>query len=104
MNSVQLQGRLIKTAILTGEGKVLKFILSCKYRFVKDGIKEGNSTVPCIIFDPSTELREALNGKSTIYMECSGRVSRSCYEKPDGEKLYSTEIIIDPVSLILRKQ
>jgi len=104
MNSVQLQGRLIKNVIMTGEGKVMKFLLSCKYRYVKEKVKEGNSIVPCTIFDPPAELKDALDGKSTVYMECSGRVSRTCYEKPDGDKLYSTEIVVDPVSLILRKQ
>lgn len=104
MNSVQLQGRLMKNVIMTGENKVMKFMLSCKHSFYKDGAKQGTSIVPCTIFDPPNELKESLDGKSTIYMECSGRVSRTCYEKPDGDKLYSTEIIVDPASIIMRKQ
>ena len=104
MNSVQLHGRVVKNVIMTGEGKVMKFLLSCKHRYDRGGAKEGSCIVPCTIFDPPQELKEALDGKSTIYMECSGRVSRTSYEKPDGEKIYATEIVVDPVSLLIRKQ
>jgi len=105
MNVVQLSGRLIKKGILTGEGKVLKFLLACSYRYQKQGVvKDALSTVPCVIFEAPEGLKEALDGKQTIYVEASGRVSRSSYEKPDGETLHSTEIILDPTTVVLRKQ
>ena len=105
MNHVCLNGRVIKNAIITGEGRVLKFLLSCKHRYKKKNVvTEIETIVPCIVFDPPAELKESLDGKSTIYISCTGRISRSSYEKPDGEKHYSTDIVLDPVSIIMRKQ
>lgn len=107
MNQVALQGRVVKNAIVTGEGRVLKFLLSCKHKYRNKGnIIESETVVPCVVFDPPAELRDSLQeqSKQSIYLACTGRVSRSSYEKPDGEKLYATDIILDPVSIHMRRQ
>jgi len=106
MNICMLSGRILRDALVTGEGRVIKFLLVTKYRYKTDRVNEGTTTVPCVLFDPSKEAEEALleKGKSSIYCECQGRVSRSSYEGHDGQRKYATEVIIDPDTLVIRKQ
>jgi len=106
MNLCVLSGRLLKEPLRAAEGKVMKFMIATKFRFRTDEIKEGTSYVPCVLFDPPKEVEDffAANAKGTVYCECSGRVNRSSYDGADGERRYSTEVVINPTSLSLRRQ
>ncbi len=106
MNRVVLSGRLFGKAFPFGEGlRGVRFLLRVPYRYVKDGeSKEAFAVVPCVIFHCPDEIRTAvLETRKEVWLEGEGRINRSSYDTSDGEKKYSTDVVLNPLSVGLLK-
>jgi single-strand DNA-binding protein len=91
MNLCVLSGHLVRDGVVKGtDKKVLLFTLAAKHGAEENGQKERVSHVPCVVFNPSPELEQAL--KKGAWVELEGRISTSSYEA-NGERRYVTEVV-----------
>ena len=94
MNSFIGSGRLVRDAVVNGNGKVLKFTLVAQYGYDVKAEKPRIEYVPCVMFNPGEKLTELLatQGKGMM-VEFQGRVSTSKFEA-NGEVQYRTEVVV----------
>ena len=104
MNICVLSGTMQKDPVGFADGRVIKFLLKTTYRFPFDSSREGTTTVPCTLFDPSSLLRsQFLDSKiKGRRCQCRGRIQRSSFEGADGQRRFSTDVIVDPNSVIIK--
>jgi len=76
---------------LARNGEILRFLL-----VVNEGDEKSRNEVPCMIFNPSPEIKGLLTKEPVI--ELQGRVRSYSFEIA-GEKATRTEIIVNPKSL-----
>ncbi len=104
MNICAIAGRLPRNAVLKGtEKKVLMFTVETRSGGEDGDKNERVSFVPCAVFNPSPQLEQALvgEGKGT-YIELEGRISSSSYET-NGERKFSTEVVVFNRSIAIVK-
>ena len=99
MNRVILMGRLTRDVEVrvagNGETKVANFSLAVDRRWTRDG--EQNADFPnCIAFNKTAEFLEKYGKKGTKFV-VEGRLQTGSYEKQDGTKVYTTDVVIDNV-------
>ncbi|MBU3193488.1 single-stranded DNA-binding protein [Clostridium algidicarnis] len=104
MNKVILIGRLTKDPQLNfipGSGKaIVKFTLAVERSYQKDGKKEADF-INCTAFDKRAEAIANYVQKGHLF-GISGRLQISSYDK-DGERKYSTDIIVDEFQFLQSK-
>jgi len=88
MNSFIGSGRLVRDAVVNGNGKVAQYGYDVKAE------KQRIEYVPCVMFNPGEKLTELLatQGKGMM-VEFQGRVSTSKFEAK-GEVQYRTEVVV----------
>lgn len=106
MNICVISGRLVREALVVGEGKTFRFLAATRYRYRDGEIKEGSAVVPCVLFEPGKELEALLTdkGKGTVYFDGTGRVQQRVFDGEGGEKKYVTEVVLDPATVSMRRQ
>ena len=101
MNSFIGSGRLVRDAVVNGNGKVLKFTIAAQYGYDAKAEKQRIEYVPCVMFNPGEKLTELLatQGKGMM-VEFQGRVSTSKFEAK-GEVQYRTEVVVSLASFCI---
>lgn len=99
MNRVILMGRLTRDVEVrvagNGETRVANFSLAVDRRWKRDG--ESNADFPnCIAFNKTAEFLEKYGKKGTKFV-VEGRLQTGSYEKQDGTKVYTTDVVVDNV-------
>ena len=99
MNRVILIGRLTRDVEVrvagNGETRVANFSLAVDRRWKRDG--EQNADFPnCIAFNKTAEFLEKYGKKGTKFV-VEGRLQTGSYEKQDGTKVYTTDVVVDNV-------
>lgn len=103
MNNTNLSGRLVRNATVRGsEPKVLSFVLETRANSNDGDRKERIAAIPCVIFNPTWEVEQALTtaGKG-MSVEFEGRLSSSSYEFK-GETRHTVEVIVRPWTLAIQ--
>ena len=95
MNKVILMGRLTKDPDMRGEGTglVAKYTLAVDRRFQRDG-EQNADFISCVAFGKSAEFTEKYLKKGTKIV-LSGRIQTGSYTNKDGQKIYTTDIIVE---------
>ena len=96
MNKFIISGRLTADAeyIHTNEGKtVAKFNFAVNRRFKKEGEQDADF-IRCTAFGKSGEFAEKFLFKGTQIAVC-GRIQTGSYEKEDGQKVFTTDVIAE---------
>lgn len=98
MNSVNLTGRLTKEPEIKytdGGLSIARFSIAVDRRFKKDG--EQTADFPNIVaFGKTAEFVEKYFKKG-MKIEISGRIQTGSYEKEDGTKVYTTDVVAEQV-------
>lgn len=99
MNRVILMGRLTRDVEIrvagNGETKVANFSLAVDRRWQRDG--EQSADFPnCIAFNKTAEFLEKYGKKGTKFI-IEGRLQTGSYDKQDGTKVYTTDVVVDNV-------
>ena len=104
MNICLVSGRPVRPAIAFGESKALKFVLATDHRRHDDPSKKWTSYVPCVVFDPTKFHQTTLCNEEARkqFVQGQGRISRTSYETSKGDRRYSTEVVLDPDTLVIR--
>jgi single-stranded DNA-binding protein len=103
MNNCNLSGRLVRNATVRGsEPRVLSFVLETRQNSNDEDRKERIALLPCVIFNPSQEVEQALTtaGKG-MSVEFEGRLSSSSYDFK-GETRHTCEVIVRPWTLAIQ--
>jgi single-strand DNA-binding protein len=98
MNAVQLIGRLTKdpeTRYSPNQTAVTRFTLAVN----RQGKDKGADFIPIVVFGSTAEVCEKyLNKGRQVGIE--GRIQTGSYEKQDGTKVYTTDVIAQRVHFI----
>jgi hypothetical protein len=81
---------MASNARLVNNGQILRFVL------VTEGNEKSRNEIPCIIFNPSADVKSLLS--KGLFVELSGKV-RSFVIDFAGEKTVITEIVVNPRSI-----
>ena len=97
MNKVILMGRLTRDPEMRyGQGSstaVCRYSIAVDRRFKRDGQPEADF-FNCTVFGKSAEFAEKYFKKGTKIV-ISGSIQNDNYTNKDGQKVYSTQIIVD---------
>lgn len=95
MNKVFLMGRLTRDPEIKGEGdkKVARYSLAVDRKYKRDG-EESTDFLNCVCFGKSAEFAEKYLKKGTKIVVI-GRIQTGSYTNKDGQKIYTTDIIVE---------
>lgn len=94
MNKVILMGRLTRDPEVKTEGTVLaRYSLAVDRRFKREGDPTADF-INCVAFGKSGEFAEKYLRKGTKVI-VTGRIQTGSYTNRDGQKVYTTDIIVE---------
>ena len=98
MNKVILMGRLTKdpeTRYTQGDNPmaISRYNLAVDRRFKRDGDQNADF-IPCVAFGKSGEFAEKYLRKGTK-VAVVGRIQTGSYTNKDGQKVYTTEVVVE---------
>jgi single-strand DNA-binding protein len=100
MNNVSLVGRLTKDPEekMAGETTATRFTVAVDRAFKKEG-QPAADFISCVAFGKTAEFvaKYFSKGKS---IGLTGRIQTGSYEKSDGTKVYTTDVIADKVEFV----
>ena len=101
MNKVILMGRLVRdpeVRYTTGENAtaVARYTLAVDRRFARRGEESGQTAdfINCVTFGKSAEFTEKYLHQGTK-MVVSGRIQTGSYTNKDGQKVYTTDVVVE---------
>lgn len=100
MNKVILMGRLTRDAeVRYSQGEnasaVARFSLAVDRRFQRDG-EQTADFINCVAFGKTAEFLERFGRKGTKFV-IEGRIQTGSYTNKDGQKVYTTDVVIEQV-------
>lgn len=105
MNRVELIGRLTKDTELknAGENQYTRFTLAVNRKFKNDNGEYDADFISCVAWNKTAELINEHFGKgSEIAIE--GRIQTGSYDRENGEKIYTTDVIVEGITFIGSKK
>ena len=104
MNKVFLCGRLTKDPEMRGEGTslVARYSLAVDRKYTKDGEKEADF-INCVCFSKTAEFVEKYLKKG-VKVIVIGRIQTGSYTNKDGQKVYTTDVIVEEHEFAESKQ
>ena len=101
MNKVILMGRLTRDAEVRysqGENStaIARFSLAVDRRFRRDGDEQTADFINCVAFGKTAEFIEKYINKGRQIC-VSGRIQTGSYTNRDGQKIYTTEVVVEEV-------
>ena len=98
MNKVVLVGRLTRDPeVRYSQGNnataVARYTVAVDRRFKKDG-EQTADFIPCVVFGCSAEFAEKYFSKGTK-VAVSGRIQTGSYTNKDGQKVYTTDVVVE---------
>lgn len=99
MNKVILMGRLTRDPdIRYGQGEntsvVARYTLAVDRRFKKQGEEQTADFISCVSFGRTAEFAERYLKKG-IKVVASGRIQTGSYTNREGQKVYTTDVVVD---------
>lgn len=105
MNSVNLIGRLTKDTEIAavGENKYVRFTLAVNRKFKNAEGEYDADFISCVAWNKTAEIiNEHFKKGSEIGIE--GRIQTGSYDKEDGSKIYTTDVIVENITFIGSKK
>ena len=99
MNKVVLMGRLTRdpeVRYTQGERQmaIARYTLAVDRRFKRDGDQQSADFINCVSFDRTAEFAEKYFHQGTKIC-ISGRIQTGSYVNKDGQKVYTTEVVVE---------
>ena len=98
MNSVQLTGRLTRdpeVRYTDGGLSVARFTLAVNRRFKQEGSPDADF-IRCVAFGKTAEFIEKYFSQGRK-MDLNGRIQTGSYTNQEGQKVYTTDIVVENV-------
>ena len=92
MNKVILTGRLTKDPELrtSGETQIVRYTLAVERRFKRDEA----DFISCVVFGKGAEFADKYLKKGTK-ISVVGRIQTGSYTNRDGQKVYTTDVVVE---------
>ena len=99
MNKVILMGRLTKDPeVRYSQGEqataIARYTIAVDRRFKRDGDQQTADFINCVAFGKLGEFAERYLRKG-IKIAITGRIQTGSYTKPDGTKVYTTDVVVE---------
>lgn len=99
MNKVVLMGRLTRDPdVRYSQGEtpmaIARYTLAVDRRFRRDGNDQSADFISCVSFGKTAEFAEKYFHKGTKICVC-GRIQTGSYTNKDGQKVYTTEVVVE---------
>lgn len=99
MNKVVLMGRLTKDPeVRYSQGEnpiaIARYTLAVDRRFRRNNEEQSADFIACVAFGKSGEFAEKYFHKG-IKITVSGRIQTGSYTNKDGQKVFTTEVVVD---------
>ena len=104
MNTVALIGRLTRdpeVRMTTNNMAVGRYTLAVDRRFKRDG-EQSADFIPCIAFGKAAEFAEKYFQKG-LKIAVTGRIQTGSYTNRDGQKVYTTDVVIESQEFVESK-
>ena len=98
MNSVQLTGRLTRdpeVRYTDGGLSIARFTLAVSRRFKQEGSPDADF-IRCVAFGKTAEFIEKYFSQGRK-MDLNGRIQTGSYTNQEGQKVYTTDIVVENV-------
>lgn len=97
MNKIELIGRLTKDPEIrqNGDNTVARYTLAVDRKFKREN-EHTADFLPCIAFGKTAEFVEKYFHKGNR-MALTGRVQTNSYTNKEGQKVYTTDVIVEEV-------
>ena len=82
---------------------IARFSIAVNRRFVKEGSDQKADFLNCIAFGKSAEFIEKYFSKG-MKADLSGRIQTGSYTNRDGQKVYTTDIVVEEIEFGESKQ
>ncbi|MDF2907162.1 MAG: hypothetical protein K0R34_2483 [Herbinix sp.] len=105
MNSVNLVGRLTRdpeVRYTDGGSSIARFTIACDRRFKKQGDTQTADFIGCIAFGKTAEFVEKYF-KQGMKIGADGRIQTGSYTNKDGQKVYTTDVVVENVEFVESK-
>ena len=98
MNKIVLMGRLtadpqVRYSQGDNATAVARYTLAVNRKFKKDGEPTADF-IPCVVFGRSAEFTEKYFRKG-MQVTISGRIQTGSYTNKDGQKVYTTDVVVE---------
>lgn len=97
MNSVNLIGRMTKDPELKEYGKGKNAGSVVRFTLAVQRDRDNADFISCVAFGGTAELIDTYFSKGTLF-GVSGRIQTGSYEDKDGNKRYTTDVVVSRVS------
>lgn len=99
MNKVILMGRLTRDPdVRYSQGEtpmaITRYTLAVDRRFRRDGSDQSADFISCVSFGKTAEFAEKYFHQGTK-ITISGRIQTGSYTNKDGQKVYTTEVVVE---------
>ena len=99
MNKVILMGRLTRDPdVRWSQGQepkaVARYTLAVDRRFKREGDQQTADFIPCVVFGRGAEFTEKYLKQGTKIV-VAGRIQTGSYTNRDGQKVYTTDVIVE---------
>ena len=99
MNKVILMGRLtrdpeVRYSAGDNQMAIARYTLAVDRRFNRNNSEQTADFIPCVAFGKAGEFAEKYFRKG-MKIAVSGRIQTGSYTNKEGQKVYTTEVIID---------
>ena len=99
MNKVILMGRLTRDAEVRysqgdSQSAVARFTLAVDRRFKRENDPQTADFINCVAFGKTAEFLERFGRKGTKF-GIEGRIQTGSYTNKDGQKVYTTDVVVE---------
>lgn len=104
MNKVMLNGRICHDLELkeAGENKYSRFSVAVNRKFTKEDGTRDADFISCVAWNKTAEIINQYFKKGSL-IGLVGRLQTGSYEKQDGSKGYTTDVIIEEFDFLEKK-
>lgn len=105
MNRVVLVGRICNDTELreSGENKYIRFTTAVNRRVAKEDGKRDADFISCVAWNKTAEVINQYFKKGSL-IALEGRIQTGSYEKDNGEKAYTTDVIVENFTFTEKKE
>ena len=99
LNKVTLQGNIVRDIELlqTNNGGVyLKNSIACQRNYAKEGMEKQTDFINILAYGKTAEFIQKFFSKGKQIL-IEGRIQTGSYDKEDGTKVYTTDVIVEQV-------
>ena len=108
LNTIAIQGRVVNDLELkynqNGEGSTLKFTIAVQRDFKNKQTGEYEADfIRCLAFNNTAELISKWSKKGNL-ITISGKLQTGSYENKEGQKVFTTEVVINNADVFTGNQ